>query len=87
MPHLQWLDLSYNWIHELDFDAFKNTKQLQLVYFDHNHLTDIPQDIFKPIQGLRIVDFSHNKLRGLPDNLFYNGGMEKYVFRVIQYVR
>lgn len=30
MPHLQWLDISHNYIRELDFDAFKNTKDLQV---------------------------------------------------------
>lgn len=31
MPHLQWLDLSYNQIYELDFDIFRNTKKLQVM--------------------------------------------------------
>ncbi|XP_055380900.1 chaoptin isoform X2 [Condylostylus longicornis] len=76
-PHLQWLDISHNYIREVDFDAFKNTKNLQVLYLSYNQLTDLPQDTFKPFYGLRIIDLSHNYLKSLPDNLFVNGGLER----------
>ena len=30
MPHLQWLDLSYNQLVDMDFDTFRNTRNLQV---------------------------------------------------------
>ena len=30
MPHLQWLDLSFNQLAEMDFDTFRNTRNLQV---------------------------------------------------------
>ncbi|XP_037921990.1 chaoptin isoform X3 [Hermetia illucens] len=77
MPQLNWVDISHNFIREVDFDAFKNTKKLQVLYLQYNRMTDMPMDIFKPVQELRVVDLSHNRLRSLPDQLFYNGGLEK----------
>lgn len=32
MVHLQWLDLSHNDLIEIDFDTFRNTKNLQVFF-------------------------------------------------------
>lgn len=76
MPQLQWLDLSHNLIEEIDFDTFRNTKNLQLIRLAHNRLVDIPSNLFKSVHDLRVVDISHNHLKSLPDNLFPDDGME-----------
>lgn len=31
LPHLQWLDLSYNRIGEIDYNTFRDAKQLQVM--------------------------------------------------------
>jgi hypothetical protein len=33
MPHLQWLDLTFNDLKEVDFDAFRHTRRLQVSTF------------------------------------------------------
>lgn len=83
MPHLQWLDLSYNEISELDYDTFKYSRKLQVLFINNNELLDVPIDVFKTVHDLRIVDMSHNHLRSLPDNLFPDDGMETYVELII----
>lgn len=35
MPHLQWLDLNNNRLSEVSFDVFRNTRKLQVIYFDN----------------------------------------------------
>jgi len=85
MPHLQWLDLSYNLITEMDYDSFKNTKKLQVIKIAHNSLMEIPADLFRMMQYLRIVDMSHNHLKSLPDNLFYDHHIERFLIFMISY--
>ncbi|KAF7273812.1 hypothetical protein GWI33_013503 [Rhynchophorus ferrugineus] len=77
MPHLQWLDLSWNYIYEMDFDMFRFSKRLQVLDVSHNRIADIPNDIFRFLNNLRLVDLSNNRLRVLPDNLFREEGLER----------
>lgn len=34
LPHLQWLDLSSNQLERIEFDAFRNTRRLQVRIWD-----------------------------------------------------
>lgn len=79
MLHLQWLDLSYNLITNLEVDSFRNSRRLQVVYLSQNQIGDIPQDLFRANLELRIVSLSNNNLKYLPDGLFANQGIEALV--------
>lgn len=68
--NLVWLDIGYNQITEMGFDAFRGSRKLQVFTASHNRLVDLPSDLFKGFTELRLVDFSHNKLRVLPDTFF-----------------
>lgn len=65
MPHLQWLDLSHNYIKEFDFDGFKNTKNLQVCGWSTIERYKIIISL-----SLQVLYLSHNRLVDLPPDLF-----------------
>ncbi|PSN49296.1 Chaoptin [Blattella germanica] len=72
MPHLQWLDLSYNQLAEMDFDTFRNTRNLQVQ-------VRVEDSTFSSLNRLSFLDLSHNpelvletrgrSFKGLEDSL------------------
>lgn len=81
MNHLQWLDISHNLIHELDFDAFKNTRDLQVIWlqnlifvYTYIHLYVCMhkqiQLIFFCVLNLKLIYLSYNYLTDIPQEVF-----------------
>ncbi|KAF4526470.1 hypothetical protein B566_EDAN015132 [Ephemera danica] len=71
MPHLQWLDLSFNRLRELDFDVFRHTRRLQVLKLQYNDLVDVPADVFHGLNELRVITLADNGLKQLPDGLVF----------------
>ncbi|XP_044018629.1 chaoptin-like [Aphidius gifuensis] len=87
LAHLQWLDLRFNDIMEIDYDCFKNTNNIQLLLLSHNNIMDIPSESFRILKKLRILDLSYNKLRALPDNMFSDIYLESLDLSHNQFMR
>ncbi|KAL1140925.1 hypothetical protein AAG570_000853, partial [Ranatra chinensis] len=68
MPHLQFIDMSYNYLMEIDFDTLRNVRNLQVLLLDHNQLTEVPNRLLSSLSSLRRLDLSHNRLNSLMDS-------------------
>ncbi|XP_050296865.1 chaoptin isoform X2 [Anthonomus grandis grandis] len=79
MKYLQWLDLSWNSIFEMEFDMFDRSRRMDLQVLDvsHNKISSINNGVFQNLNQLQIVDMSHNRLRTLPKELFKRTALEK----------
>ncbi|CAO1415978.1 unnamed protein product [Diamesa hyperborea] len=63
-PSLEFLDLSYNKLHDLNPVLIRCT-QLKVLNLSDNHLEDIP-DALKSLKELTELNLSHNKLQYIP---------------------
>lgn len=67
LPHLRYIDLSYNQLSSLPC-SFGLLFHLQTLLLQHNHLRALP-DSFTRLVKLEKVDLSHNMLRELPEDI------------------
>lgn len=44
LPHLEWLDLSHNQIYEIDYNTFRDAKQMQVLMY----LINLKENQIKP---------------------------------------
>lgn len=74
MPHLHWLDLSYNLLNEMDYDSFRNSRRLQVhsTYkiqrfsgFAIHSLIHLFYRIFP-----QVIYLSQNQLQEIPQEIF-----------------
>ncbi|XP_044262282.1 chondroadherin-like [Tribolium madens] len=66
------LFLSYNSINYIDYQAFNNMTNLEIIHLDHNQLTNINPFWFKNAPKLTKVNLSHNKIQRVDANAFAN---------------
>lgn len=75
MPHLHWLDLSFNSIGALDFDSFFSSKKLQVCICERRRKKTILNrkckkffDFF--LGTAQVLDLSRNSISDLPQYVF-----------------
>ena len=64
------LDLSYNFIIELEGNAFHDLAKLQELRLQGNYLTTLPDELFQQLQDLKVLSLFRNQLVTLAANLF-----------------
>jgi len=70
---LEKLDLSYNGLKEMSYDAFDNLDSLKYLMLSHNNIESVGDDIFEwnPL-GLKVIHLDNNKLEFIQHFLFYD---------------
>ncbi|XP_069058205.1 toll-like receptor 6 [Pleurodeles waltl] len=63
MPGLKFINISYNFIEELDLGIFALNKDLQYLDISHNSLRSFTCSSIHAVQHLKYLDFSYNKFR------------------------
>jgi len=62
LPHLQWLNLSYNRITELPERLFSDITSLDFLFVSSNMLTKLPATLTPQIPYMMLVDVSDNEI-------------------------
>lgn len=70
LTRLQYLDLSYNEINNLNGQEFENLTSLLEIKLSHNKLTKIPAYEFSTLSNLNILDLSKNNISVVDTNAF-----------------
>lgn len=67
--NLEYLDISYNKINNLQNYQFRKYKNLKFLNLSHNVIDDLPRYVFNNL-SLEILSLSHNLLRAIPFQVF-----------------
>lgn len=82
-PNLVYLDLSHNYLRQLDGDLFKYTPQLNLLVMNDNSIKTIGKGLFTGVTALRGANFFENPCVGKGEKLQTNIS-KKYTVAVLQ---
>lgn len=66
LVNLKVLDISFNRLHSIEIDAFKNLHGLMKLILMGNQLTTISSDAFKMLKSLTILDARRNFFKAIP---------------------
>lgn len=72
LPRLRYLDLSYNFIEEVPFGAFRGHPTLERLHLDHNRIQHIQREAFTAMPALRELRLRNNSLTSFVDGPFWN---------------
>lgn len=70
-PHLQLLDLSFNYIKKIEYDMFR-FESLEVLHLDDNRIDVIDSRSFVEMKNLKCLTLEGNKITNLKDETFQN---------------
>lgn len=76
-PLLEYVDLGFNQIVDIEFMAFDGLTRLRKLYLEANLLTELDNETFYGADNLMMLELSTNQLRALGDETFGRMGRLK----------
>ncbi|XP_044259141.1 leucine-rich repeat-containing protein 15-like isoform X2 [Tribolium madens] len=70
LENLKKIDLSQNYISNINTNEFKSLRKLENLYLENNNITKLPPGVFKNLNSLRVLNLAENSLKYLEFGVF-----------------
>ena len=86
LRQLQFLDISFNKITQIESDAFSYLRNVRAIELKHNKITSLPKNLFryKIFYRLEFLDFSYNNITFIPNKFLKSKYLEGLLWIYLQ---